>query len=66
MILKNGLVNNLNSIALITMKQNSNKQSTEEQENNPLHGITLERIVKELVDHFGWEELGFRININRF
>ena len=38
----------------------------EEQKNNPLHGITLEFIVKELVNHFGWEELGYRININCF
>ena len=26
--------------------------------NDPLHGITLETIVKHLVDHFGWAELG--------
>jgi uncharacterized protein (DUF2132 family) len=37
-----------------------------EQKNNPLHGITLEKIVKELVDHFGWEELSHRIRINCF
>jgi uncharacterized protein (DUF2132 family) len=34
--------------------------------NNPLHGITLEKIVTLLVDHFGWEELGRRIKINCF
>ena len=38
----------------------------QEQENNPLHGKTLEMIVKQLVDHFGWEELSNRININCF
>ncbi|MVN23404.1 VF530 family protein [Mucilaginibacter arboris] len=39
---------------------------THPQANNPLHGKTLETIVKELVDYFGWEELGQRIRINCF
>lgn len=34
--------------------------------NNPLHGIKLEDIMNHLVEHFGWEELGNRININCF
>jgi uncharacterized protein (DUF2132 family) len=38
----------------------------EQQINNPLHGKTLEMIVTHLVDHFGWEELGNKININCF
>jgi uncharacterized protein (DUF2132 family) len=38
----------------------------QEQINNPLHGKSLELIVKHLVDHFGWEELGNRIKINCF
>ena len=38
----------------------------QEQKNNPLHGKSLELIVKHLVDHFGWEELGNRIKINCF
>jgi uncharacterized protein (DUF2132 family) len=38
----------------------------QEQENNPLHGKSLELIVTQLVDHFGWEELGNKININCF
>ncbi len=33
---------------------------------DPLHGITLERILNELVDHYGWEELGYRIDIKCF
>ncbi len=37
-----------------------------EQPQNPLHGITLERIVTELVDHYGWEALARKININCF
>ena len=38
----------------------------QEQPNNPLHGITLQTIVTELVDHYGWEQLGRHININSF
>jgi uncharacterized protein (DUF2132 family) len=34
--------------------------------NDPLHGKTLEMIVKHLVDMYGWEELGERIRINCF
>ncbi len=37
-----------------------------EQLNNPWHGIKLEQIIDELVEHYGWEELGSRININCF
>ncbi|MDO8940562.1 MAG: VF530 family protein [Methylicorpusculum sp.] len=33
---------------------------------DPLHGITLERIVTRLVKHYGWEELGRQINLNCF
>ncbi len=36
------------------------------QPNNPLHGITLEMIVSELVAHFGWEELSRQIPIRCF
>jgi uncharacterized protein (DUF2132 family) len=39
---------------------------TDEQTNNPLHGVTLERIVTKLVDHYGWEILAHRISINCF
>ena len=34
--------------------------------NDPLHGVTLERLLTELVAHFGWEELGRRIAIRCF
>jgi uncharacterized protein (DUF2132 family) len=37
-----------------------------EQPNNPLHGITLEMILTNLVEHYGWEELGKRIPIHCF
>jgi uncharacterized protein (DUF2132 family) len=39
---------------------------TEKQPNNPLHGITLEKVVTKLVDHYGWEDLSAYININCF
>ncbi len=34
--------------------------------NDPLHGKTLEFIVTELVNYFGWEVLGQHIPINCF
>jgi len=37
--------------------------------NNPndlLHGLTLKVIVNKLVEFYGWEELGQKININCF
>jgi uncharacterized protein (DUF2132 family) len=37
-----------------------------QQQNNPLHGITLETIVKYLVSCYGWEKLGKKIRINCF
>ncbi len=36
------------------------------QSSDLLHGKTLEMIVTELVNHFGWEDLGQRIKINCF
>ncbi len=39
---------------------------TEQNSNDPLHGITLESIVTHLVDYYDWDELGQRININCF
>ncbi len=39
---------------------------TNPQPNNPLHGITLEKVVTSLVEYYGWEELGERISIRCF
>ncbi len=36
------------------------------QPGNPLHGITLERILEELVEEYGWDELGSLIDIRCF
>jgi uncharacterized protein (DUF2132 family) len=33
---------------------------------DPLHGITLEVLLNRLVEAYGWEELGRRINIACF
>ena len=39
---------------------------TSNQQTDPLHGITLERILTLLVAHYGWTELGQRIDIRCF
>jgi len=33
---------------------------------DPLHGVTLERLLTELSAHFGWKELGRRVPIRCF
>lgn len=37
-----------------------------QQLDNPLHGVKLETVVSALSAHYGWEELGQRINIRCF
>jgi uncharacterized protein (DUF2132 family) len=44
---------------------NSNN-SNREQPNNPLHGIKLLDMLTLLEEHYGWDELANRININCF
>lgn len=39
---------------------------TVQQPTDPLHGVTLNKILTELVEEFGWEELGKRIDIRCF
>ena len=39
---------------------------SQEQPNNPLHGITLKQIVEELVAYHGWEALGEQVDIRCF
>ncbi len=39
---------------------------SEEQKNNPLHGVTLEKMLTELEDYHGWQQLAYHININCF
>ncbi|KAA0888043.1 DUF2132 domain-containing protein [Oryzomonas rubra] len=38
----------------------------EKHSNDPLHGVTLKMMLAELVDHYGWVELGKRIDIRCF
>jgi uncharacterized protein (DUF2132 family) len=39
---------------------------SEEQPKNPLHGVTLERIVTELFEKHGWESLARQVKIRCF
>ncbi len=36
------------------------------QNNDPLHGVTLENMLNELVKHYGWEALSEMIRIKCF
>ncbi|HEX9952861.1 MAG TPA: VF530 family protein [Rubricoccaceae bacterium] len=38
----------------------------EHQPRDPLHGVTLERMLNELVDYFGWDGLSEQIRIRCF
>lgn len=42
------------------------RQATEEELSNPLHGVKLVQILERLVEHYGWEYLGERVNIRCF
>ena len=41
-------------------------EQPKKQPKNPLHGITLEAIVTQLVEHYGWPELGQQVKIKCF
>jgi uncharacterized protein (DUF2132 family) len=45
---------------------NDTNKHSNEQPNNPLHGVKLVDILERLVDEYGWEELGLIINIRCF
>lgn len=45
---------------------NTHTKVNNEQPNNPLHGIKLAEIVEYLEATYGWEELGYTLNINCF
>ena len=38
----------------------------QDQKNNPLHGITLQKILEQLVDHYGFDTLSELIKIKCF
>nr|WP_233862017.1 VF530 family protein [Tenacibaculum piscium] len=42
------------------------KQATQEQLDNPLHGVKLVQVLERLVAYYGWEYLGERVNIRCF
>ena len=42
------------------------REMTDRQPNNPLHGVTLEKMLREMVNRFGWEGLARDIPINCF
>ncbi len=39
---------------------------TDPHPNDPLHGITLERILTHLIERYGWEEMGRVVEIRCF
>jgi uncharacterized protein (DUF2132 family) len=39
---------------------------SDDQPKNPLHGLTLQALVEELVAAYGWEELGRQVPIRCF
>ena len=48
---------------------NDNKEASDNKQapsNDPLHGLTLERIVTHLMESYGWEALGMQIRIRCF
>lgn len=47
-------------------KRKKRKQATEEQLNNPLHGVKLAELLERLVDHYGWDYMASRVNIRCF
>lgn len=44
----------------------SEQARNDTQKNNALHGYSLEKILLALVEHYGWAELGRRIDIKCF
>lgn len=49
-----------------TTKSDKAEPTQPQQKNNPLHGLTLEAILTELVAHFTWAGLAERIPIRCF
>lgn len=39
---------------------------TDKNSSDPLHGMTLKMILSELVERFGWEEMGRNVEIRCF
>ena len=41
-------------------------EENKSQKNNPLHGLTLEVILTDLVNHVGWDKMAEKVKINCF
>ena len=48
------------------MDERKPKEKPKEKQKDPLHGVTLEQILTELVNRYGWSELGYQIDIKCF
>jgi uncharacterized protein (DUF2132 family) len=48
------------------VRQHDEHAVSDEQPDNPLHGITLKMILEDLVERRGWHDLGLRIRIRCF
>ena len=44
----------------------ADEKEVRQQPNNPLHGITLEKILTTLRAHYSWKELNQRVELNCF
>lgn len=44
----------------------TDREKKAEQPNNPLHGVKLADILEYLVEKYGWDELGKKIDIRSF
>ena len=53
-------------MTLPTQSSGKPKPVPQAESKDPLHGVTLERLLTELVAHFGWREMGNRIAIRCF
>jgi len=51
---------------LRAMPDSSAPEQRPQQARNPLHGLTLEAIVTQLADFYGWDDLGQRIPVRCF
>jgi len=50
----------------INFSSKLNSMQEQKASNDPLHGLTLEKIINHLVESYGWEALGMQIRIRCF
>ena len=53
------------TISLTPQKDVSQPMSAQ-QANNPLHGVTLQKLLETMVAKYGWQEMAYRIPIRCF